>query len=437
MFVTKNALPRRTFLQGVGVTLALPFLDAMVPATRLSAASARPLRFGAVYVPHGFVMDQWIPDEVGPDFAFKRIMKSLEPFRDHVVAVSNLDGCKQGDNGVHATSPGSFLTGVVPKPTEGVDIYNNISIDQVIAKHIGQDTSFPSLELTTADIPGSVGACNTHYSCAYMDTISWASATSPLPMERNPRVVFERIFGGAGTLEERLARYKQNRSILDAVMVRAKKLQGSLGATDRTRLNDYLDNIREIERRIHNAEKKSASTVEEPTLPAAVPFDIGEHIGLLYDLLLVAWQADLTRVGTFMLARDQHGRSYPEVGAPAQHHVLSHHSMKPEPMAQFAAVNAYHTQLTAKFVEKLRATPDGDGTLLDHSMIMYGSGLGWGHNYKNIPLVVIGGANGSIKGNRHVTNPNDTSHANLHLALAQKAGVPIEKYGLSTGAVDL
>jgi hypothetical protein len=442
MFLTKMSLPRRSFLKGVGATFALPLLDAMLPAlsTRAQAQAVAPtLRFGAVYLPQGFVLDQWIPAEAGANFEFKPIMKPLEPFRDQLVAVSGLDGAANGGTGTHATGPASYLNGVIPKRTEGNDIFAGITIDQAIAKQIGQDTMFPSMELATEDFSGAVGACETGYSCLYMNTISWATPTAPLPMEINPRVVFERMFGGTGTLEQRLTRMRQNRSILDAVMQQSNQLQAGLGSRDRELVTNYLDNIREIERRIQKAESQRTSEIATPELPGAIPDNFGEHVALMFDLLHVAYQADITRVFTFMMARELHGRTYPELGANEGHHSLSHHSWNPEKMAKFAATNTYHTSLFANFVQKLKDTKDGDGNLLDHSLLVYGNGMGWGtvHGRENLPYVVVGGANGRIRGNRHLVHPRDTSNANLLLALGQKAGVELTKFGQSTAAVDL
>lgn len=438
MFISKKHLPRRTFLQSMGAAIALPFLDAMTPALKAASAPA-PLRFAAAYLPQGFIMDQWIPTATGSSFDFPRIMKPLEPFRNRMVVVSGLDGAPNGGTGTHATGPASFLTGVIPKQTEGNDIYDGISIDQVIAKKVGGDTLFPSLELATEDFSGAVGACEIGYSCLYMNTIAWSGPTTPLPMELNPRVVFERMFGGTGTIEERLQMMRHNRSILDAVLQDATRLQSGLGSADRQRVSDYLDNVREIERRIQKSQEQRNDTAAAPALPPGVPEDFAEHLGLQFELLKIAFQADLTRVGTVMMAREVHMRSYPEIGATEGHHTLSHHSYSPEKMAQYAAVNMYHTQLFAKFVKSLEDTPDGDGNLLDHSMILFGSGMGWGttHDPRRLPLAVVGGANGQVRGGRHIMHPKDTSIANLLLTLGQKAGAPLEKFGISTSTIDL
>jgi hypothetical protein len=437
MFLGKMSLPRRTFLQTAGAAIALPFLEAMVPTTK-AAAATKPLRFGAFYLPNGFVMDKWVPAETGKDFTFGPTMKPLEPFRDELVVVSGLNGAPNGGSGTHATGPASFLTSVIPKRTYGNDIYNGVSIDQVIARKIGQDTLFPSMEFATEDFSGAVGACETGYSCLYMNTIAWSGPTSPLPMEVNPRTVFERMFGGTGTLEQRLRRMQRNRSILDAVLADAARLQNGLGARDRQHVSDYLDNIREIERRIEQAEERQNQSVQPPTLPGAIPEDFGEHVGLQFELMRVAFQADITRVATFMMARELHMRAYTELGASEGHHTLSHHGANAERMAKFQTVNTYHVQLFAKFVRSLKDTPDGDGSLLDNSMLFFGNGMSWGtvHDYRGLPAVVVGGGNGQIRGGRHLAY-TDKSNGNLLLALGQKAGVQLEKFGTGTDAVDL
>jgi hypothetical protein len=439
MFITKLSLPRRTFLRGIGATMALPLLDAMVPAsTALAQTAANPVRrFGAVYIPMGAIMEQWTPPTAGTGFQFSPILKPLEPFREHVVVTSGLSSTSS--EGLHAPGPICYLSGVKGKKTEGDDILNGTTLDQVIAKEIGQNTTLPSLELATEDFTGFIGACDGGWSCAYLNTITWQTPTTPLPMETNPRLVFERMFGGSGTLEERVARRRIGRSVLDSLIPEATRLQNGLGARDRGRLNEYLDNVREIERRIQRAEQNSSADIIAPDAPVGVPTDFGEHTALMFDLLAVAYQTDITRVFTFMMARELSQRTYPQLDAPDPHHAMSHHRTDPILMARNAKVQVYHYQLCAKFVDKLRSTPDGDGSLLDHSILMYGSGMSNSnlHSHKGLPIVVVGGGVGRIKGDRHVQSANLTPIANLLLSLGQKMGCQMDRFGDSTGAIDL
>jgi hypothetical protein len=446
MIITKTALPRRTFLRGVGATVALPLLEAMVPAMTASAQTvARPVRrFGAIYVPHGKLLSQWVPQTAGPGFDFMPIMKPLEPFRDRLTVISGLTAGPTVQNGGHAVAPASYLTGnIQPKQTEGTDVENSITVDQVIAKAIGQETPFPSLEVATEDFSTSIGACDTGYACTYMNTISWAGNEAPLPMETNPRVVFERMFGGAGSAQQRLARLQENRSILDSVTEAAKSLQSGLGARDRTRLNDYLTNVREIERRIQNAERQADTHPVTLDAPIGPPEAYDEHVAVMLELLAAAFQADVTRVFTFMMMRDVSSRSFPHVGVSDPHHALSHEANgrgnDPVKPVRFATVNAHHVSLFAKFVEKLRSTPDGEGTLLDHSMVMYGSAMGNAndHTHHPLPIVILGGGSGQLtKTGHHLAMPG-APMANLMLAFAQKAGANIAQFGQSTTAMEI
>ena len=438
MFVTRRSLPRRTFLRGLGATVALPLLDAMVPSfTALAQTPANPrTRFGAVFVPNGAIMESWTPSGVASGFEFSPILKPLEPFRDSLVVVSNLVRAAT-PGGDHAVSAAGWLTGVGAKRTEAEDILAGITIDQVVARQIGQDTPFPSLELATEDFTGYIGACTTGYSCAYANTIAWSTPTTPLPMEINPRVVFERLFGEPGSPAERAARRQRNRSILDFVTKETARLRQGLGARDRTRLDQYLDNIREIERRIQQTEADNSSRVLPADAPVGVPESYEEHVGLLYDLLVVAYEAELTRVFTYMVARELSARTYPQAGVPEQHHQVSHHGNDPETIVKVARINTYQTQLFAKFVAKLRSTPDGDGTLLDHSLIVYGGGMGNPnvHAAGPLPIVAIGG--GAGRGNRHVQTAANTPVGNLWLGVAGKYGSQLESFGVSTGRVEL
>jgi hypothetical protein len=438
MFITKKSLPRRTFLQGLGAAVALPLLDAMVPAaTALAQTAAQPVRrFGAVYVPHGVIYDQWLPLTTGRDFEFKPIMKPLERFRDHVVVVSGTGNTNYDGN--HGPGPNCFLSGVPGKLTETADIQLGVTLDQVIARKIGQTTTFPSLEVATEDFTGYVGACDTGWACAYLNTFSWSGPTTPLPMEINPRVVFERMFGGTGTLEERVARMRVGRSILDSIIPEATSLQGRLGAADRVKLAAYLSDLREIERRLQRAEANAHTTVTTEA-PVGVPVDFEEHVGLMFDLLAMAYQSDITRVFTFMMARELSQRTYPQLNCLDPHHAMSHHRNEPALIAGNARVQTYHYGLFAKFVDRLKNTPDGDGSLLDHSLILYGSGMQNSnlHSHHDIPLVVVGGGSGTVKGNRHVATPKLTPVANLLVALGQKSGLDIAQHGASNGVVDL
>jgi Protein of unknown function (DUF1552) len=439
MFIKKMSMPRRTFLRGIGTVVALPLLDAMVPAmTALAQTAAAPVRrFGAVYIPNGAIMDQWIPKAVGNGFEFTPILKPLEPFADVLTVVNNLTRPHPGSQvGDHAVSAGSFLTGVWPKRTEAEDVLANTTIDQLVTRQIGQDTPFPSLEVATEDFTGYVGACSPGFNCSYMNTISWSSPTTPLPMDINPRVVFERMFGQAGTAAQRLARMRDERSILDSIAEEANTLQRGLGTRDRARVGEYLDNLREIERRIQRTEAHNNAEVRLDA-PIGIPDSFEEHVGLMYDLLAVAYQADVTRVFTFMTSRELSQRTFPQIGVTEQHHSVSHHGNDPIKIAQNVKINTYFVTMFARFLEKLRSTPDGDGTLLDHSMIFYGGGMGNpnGHLSDPLPVIVAGGSVG--RGHRHIKLAERTQVANLWLTVAQKFGSAIETFGESTGTVEL
>ncbi len=439
MFISKTAISRRQVLKGAGAALALPLLDAMVPAlTHAAQTAARPqLRAGFVYIPHGVIMREWTPAAAGAGFEFTPILKPLEPFRNSLVVVSNLNRAEVNSN--HAVSSACWLTGVPPKRTDGPDFRVGVSVDQVIAKQIGQDTTFPSLEVATEDFTGLVGACDPGYSCAYMNTLCWQTETTPLPMEINPRIVFERLFGSGGTAEDRLARMRTDRSLLDFVAADLKQLEGAVGAGDRTKLDEYLAYVREIERRIQQAEQRARTDADVPNAPVGVPESYLDHVALLFDLLALAFQTDQTRVFTFMMAREVSQRTYPEIGVTEPHHSISHHGNRPAAIEGHAKLNAYHVGMFAKFVERLRSTPDGDGSLLDHSLLVYGSGMsdGNGHTGSPLPHVLVGGATGRMKGNRHIVTPENTPMANLLLAVSQKCGVEQDRFGVSKGAVDL
>jgi len=438
MFITKKHIPRRSFLRGVGATLALPLLDAMVPArTLLAQTAANPQRrLGFVYFPNGAVMDQWIPAQSGSNIQLSPILKCLEPYQKQVVVVGNLAraGTTIGD---HAVAAAGWLTGVYAKQTEAQDVLAGVTIDQIVAKQIGQDTPFPSLEVATEDFTGFVGGCTPGFSCAYMDTISWATPTTPLPMEINPRVVFERMFGRPGTAEQRRQRMKRNKSVLDSIADDASALQRDLGARDRARLTEYLEYVREIERRIQRTEAQNSTSVTTIDAPLGIPEVFEEHVALMFDLLAAAYQADITRVFTFMMSREASQRTYPQVDVDEPHHTISHHGNDPEKMARNARINIFHAQQFGKFVEKLHKTPDGDGSLLDHSLVFYGAGMGNGnaHATDPLPLVAVGGGVGT--GNRHILPAPRTPVGNLWVDIAHKFGAPIDSLGASTGRLEL
>ncbi len=373
-------------------------------------------------------MQQFTPKTVGAGFEFTPILKPLEPFRDSLLIVTNLTRSHPGSQvGDHAVSAAGFLTGVWPKRTEAEDVLANTTIDQVVAHQIGQDTPLPSLEVATEDFTGYVGGCSPGFSCAYMNTISWSTPTTPLPMETNPRAVFERLFGAAGTAAERQARTQKERSILDSVVEEASDLEHGLGARDRARLSDYLDNLREIERRIQRQEAAAPCKWTRRTLPSACLIRSTSMSALMFDLLAVAYQADITRVFTFMMSRELSQRTYPQIGVTEQHHSVSHHQNNPEKMAQVVKINTYYVGMYAKFLEKLRATPDGDGSLLDHSFIVYGAGMGDSNVHATDPLPVVAVGGGVGNGHRHVELPTRTPVGNFWLNVAEKFGKPMDQ----------
>jgi hypothetical protein len=413
----------------------------MVPT--LTAAASPVRRFAGIYVPHGMIMTEFTPETAGAGFEFKPILKPLEPFRDQLVVVTGVNGPASVDGGGHALAPACWLTGSTAKKTQGADIHAGLSVDQAIARQIGQDTVFPSLELACEDFSDTVGSCEVGFSCSYMNTISWSSPTTPVPMELNPRAVFERLFGGTGTVEQRLKQMRRNTSILDDIRGQAQRLQARLGTQDRTRVSDFLENIRAIEKRIQRAEQQAAQRTDVPAAPSGIPDSYAEHVSLQLDLLAIAFQADLTRVGSFMLGRDVSFHSYPELGFSDGHHTVSHHANNPTQMHKQAVVNTYEFSLIAKFLEKLRSSSDGDGTLLDHSVILYGSGMSHGnlHSHTGLPVVVVGGGAGQIRGNRHLMHPvspaDGIPNGNVLLSIAHKFGCEVDAFGQSTGTIDL
>jgi hypothetical protein len=438
MFVTKKHLPRRTVLRGMGATLALPLLESMIPArTLLARTAASPSsRLGFVYVPHGAVMAQWTPATEGAGFEFTRILKPLEPFRDRLNVVSGLGHKAADTTAVHSLSPTTWLSGVRPKPTQGVDAYAGVTADQIAAQQIGQETMLPSMELATEDHSGLIGACDRDYGCIYMNTLSWRTPTTPLPMEINPRKVFERMFGQGGSAAVRAARTRQDRSILDAIGEQAADLQRKLGAHDRATVDQYLENVREIERRVQMAGKEDVSSdLVLPAAPAGIPFSYEEHMKLMYDLLTLAYQANVTRVFTFMVAREVSNRTYPQVGVPDGHHAVSHHQNRAEKLEKNVKIQTYHTGLFAYFLDKLQSTSDGDGSLLDHSTILYGSNMSNSnaHDHFPLPTLVVGGGAGRLKGGRHLKYADHTPMANLLVTLLDKSGVEVDHLGDATG----
>jgi hypothetical protein len=439
MFLTQKSLPRRTFLRGMGATLALPLLDAMVPArTLLARTAANPAsRLGFVYLPHGAIMNQWTPAAEGASFEFSPILKPLEPFRNQIDIVSGLGHRAADTTAVHSLSPTTWLSGVRPKPTQGVDAYAGVTADQIAALHISQDTLLPSLEIATEDHSGLIGACDRDYGCIYMNTLSWRTPTTPMPMEINPRKVFERMFGQGGTPADRLARTEEDRSILDVVTQQITDLQRSLGLKDRRTVSDYLESVREIERRIQVAGKEQELDVALPPAPVGIPYSFEEHIKLMYDLLALAYQTNVTRVVTFMVAREESNKTYPQVGVHDGHHATSHHQNRPEKIEKLVKIQQYHVGLFADFLKKLQSIPDGDGTLLDHSVLLYGSNMSNSnvHNHFPLPNLVVGGAAGQHKGGRHLKFADHTPMTNLLLTMLNKVGIPLDSLGDSTGAL--
>jgi len=437
MNMRKLALSRRTVLRGMGATLALPLLDAMVPAfTATAQTAANPTRrFGAIFVPLGERPGFWTPAQVGRNFEMSTILKPLEAYRDHMTVVSDL--CTPRDG--HAVTVAAWLTGALAKQTIAEDVYANTSIDQVIASKIGGETVFPSLEIATEDFTGYIGGCDTQFACAYMNTITWKTPTTPLPMEINPRLVFERLFGQPGTSAQRLERLRRNRSILDSVTEDVSDLERGLGARDRSRLTEYLDHVREIEQRIERAEKQAATEVRVPDAPIGVPDSFEDHVGLLYDLIVLAFQTDTTRVFTFMKSRDASQRVYPEIGITEPHHSMSHHGNDPEKIANLVKLNTWHVSLFGKFIERLKATPDGDGSLLDHSLILYGSGMSESnvHSRLDVPTLLVGGDGGRLRGGNHIKAPAETPIANFMLGLGNRFSAELDRFGLSTGSLEV
>jgi hypothetical protein len=438
-FVSKKHLSRRTFLRGVGVSLALPLLDSMVPAaTALAQTAARPrTRLGAIYFPHGAIMPKWTPPMEGRGLVLPEILEPLAPFRDQLTIVSGLRHALAYGSGAtanHNRSAAAFLSGAFART--GAQPYLGVTMDQVAAREIGQDTPLPSIELA---IEGTSLNCGDGLSCSYRDTIAWQGPTAPLPMQNNPQVVFEKLFGDGSTMAERADRRRQSLSLLDSVHEEAAALQARLPAADRQRLDRYLTDVREIERRVERASAQLTDDLDVPPAPTGVPRDVEAHIRLMYDLQVLAWQADITRVSTLLLSKELSNTTYPNSGVRDAFHTLSHHSNMQENKDRFAQLNHYHVGLFAGFLERLRETPDGDGTLLDHAMVLYGSGMSDGnqHNHTDLPIVLAGGASGRLAGDRHLMHPTDTPMANLLVAMLDKLGVEVDALGDSTGSIPL
>ena len=439
MILTKKALPRRTFLRGVGATLSLPLLDAMVPAMTAQASTpARPRpRLGFVYMPMGSDVARWTPRSENDLSELSPSLSSLASVRDHVTAITNME-LKNAYPGTHATSNAAFLSAAKAKWTESTDYYLGTTVDQIAANQIGQETLLPSLELSM-DLVSMVGQCDNGFACVYQNNLSWSSPTTPLPSEAHPRVVFERLFGEGGSVEDRRAALRERASLLDWVKEDISRLQNQLGANDRSKVSEYLDTVREVERRIQKAEAETADNVlPDLDRPVGVPATYADHARLMFDLQVLALQGDVTRVTTFQLARETSNRTYPEIGVPDPHHPLTHHGGNKEKIAKVAKINAFHVSLFAYFLEKLKATPEGDGTLLDHSLFLYGSGMGNPnvHDHVNLPILVAGGAAGKLKGGRHIRYAEPTPLANLHLTLLEKVGVRLDSFADSQGKVD-
>jgi hypothetical protein len=440
MIITKKHLSRRALLRGSGAVLALPFLDSMAPAlAATSKTAATPAtRLGFVYVPNGIIESQWIPS---PNFELNSTMKPLDPFKDQIVVLSNLaqiQGRSFGDGGGdHARAGASWLTGVHPKKTEGADIRSGVSADQIAARAMGRKTQFASLEVGV-EAPSLAGGCDSGYSCAYTNTVSWSSPTTPNPMEVNPRILFERLFGDGDSTDaaSRLEALRERGSLLDFVKGSVDRLQTRLGNGDRRKLSEYLEAVRDVERRIQKAEEQNAS-MKLPVLerPASAPEEFVDHARLMMDLMVIAYQTDLTRVITFMLAREGSNRSYREIEVADGHHNCTHHQNDPDKIAKTIKINAHHMTQFAYFINRMKATPDGDGTLLDHALILYGSSLSDGnrHTHTNLPTMLIGGASGKVKGGRHIQCPDETPMNNLLLSMLDKVDVATDKLGDSTG----
>ena len=439
MFVTKKAISRRTILRGAGTAVALPLLDAMIPAFAPAATTAPVKRFGVVYHPNGVIYDQWLPTGSGSQYELSPTLKGLEAFKDKTIVITGLFSDQAeplGDGGGdHSRACGSYLTGVHVKKSDSI-VENAVSMDQIAAKAFERDTQLSSLQMT-ADENSLLGSCDLGYSCAYSSTLSWLTPTLPLMAENNPRVLFERMFGASDSTDARVraARLEQDRSLLDSVNDRVNQLQRKLGSADNRKMNDYLTALRDVERRIQKAEEQSSKELPDVAQPAGIPDTFEGHVRLLYDLQLLAFQSDLTRVTTFMYGREQTGRPYPQIGVPEAHHPVTHHQADPVKMDKCCKIQRHHIGLFAEYLEKLRNTPDGDGSLLDHVILLFGSGISNSdrHTHGPLPTFLVGGGGGTLKGGRHLIYPEHTPLTNLQLTLLNKLGVPAESLGDSSG----
>ena len=439
MFVTKKHLPRRTFLRGAGATIAVPMLDAMLPAaTALAQTAAAPApRMGFFYFPHGAVMDKWTPAATGRDFELPQILAPFERFRDDLTIVSGLRNKAAEGAGVHAVNPGTWLSCKSPYWEGDGNPLSGISADQIAAREIGRATPFPSLELCIEVKASSSGNCNPDFGCGYGSTIAFRSLTQPLPMEHNPRKLFYRLFGQGDTAGEREAIVAQTGSLLDLVNDSARELSGQVGAADRVRIDEYLDSVREIERQVQILGDRDFASLNLPDAPAGVPVAFDDHLRMMLDLVVLAWQADLTRITSFMIAAEISMLTYNQVGISEAFHPLSHHQNNPDKLARLAVIQTYHSEVFADFLEKLKNISDGDGTLLDHSIILYGSNMSDSnlHNADPLPSAIFGHGSGTIKGGQHLAYNQDTPHANLILTLLERAGMTVEALGNSSGVL--
>lgn len=430
-FITSKSLSRRTMLRGLGATMALPFLDAMVPAARAAAAPTH--RFLTFYVPNGMAMEYWAPKGEGTGFELSPILQPLAAFKDQMTV---LTGLRSSWNYIHAGASGSFLTGTPRGGKTEIEIIADVSIDQLLSRRFSNETQVGSLEMSM-DAPANAGACTGNLSCAYTHTLSWRSPTQPLPMEYNPRAVFEKLFGDSGSTDRaaREARMNQHKSILDSVNDKLTALRKELGPQDQAKVGEYTDAVRDVERRIQRAEEQRNIELPVMAQPQGVPPVFEDHLALMLDLQLLAFQSNLTRVISFMIAKEQSARPYPQIGVPEAHHPLSHHDNLPELVLKMSKINTYHTELFAKYLTRLRATPDGEGSLLDHMTILYGAGLSnsTAHSGDNLPLMLMGGGAGKLKGGRHLVYKDKPSMANLLVTLMDKLGVPVDKVGGSNG----
>jgi Protein of unknown function (DUF1552) len=440
-FITRKSLPRRTILKGIGAGVALPFLDSMLPALSAQTARFTP-RLGFVYVSHGVIFDQWKPPQVGKGFELTPNLKPLEKMNGQfniLTGLSHLEADTKGDgSGDHTRASAAWLTGVhaYDRTRPGVEVKLATTADQIAAKVIGKDSRIQSLEMTVDT--ASASSCDSG-DCFYVNTVSWRNETTPNAAENHPRVVFERLFGDGGTAEQRAARARKESSILDSVMQEANGLAGTLGNSDRSKLSEYLDSVRDIEHRIQSAESEGARKLELPDRPIGIPENFETYMKLMFDMQLIAYRADITRVASMIIARELSGRTYPMIGIPGQHHLISHHRDDKELMSQKARIDTYHVQLFSYLLEQMAATPDGDGSLLDHSLILYGSGMGNGnlHRHSDLPVLLAGKLGGTFQTGYHYDYPMNTPMANLLVTILDRAGIPIEKLGDSTGPLKL